>query len=284
MNTIFRSARHARLVQTAYDAALSHWPNPHQRIYIPTRHGVTHVIVCGPESAPPVVLLHGSQTTAASWQHYAVTWSRHLRLYALDVIGEAGPSAPWRLPLAGDLHAQWLDDVLDGLGIAQAAFAGISLGAWFALDLALRRPARVSRLALLCPPGIGRKKRFLWWALPLLLLGGIGRAYVRQRVLGRLPPVSTPAERDAALLMAAIERGFRPRLEAIPVFSNDALQMLRVPTLVIVGGRDVMLDSADTALRLKRVAPEVDVRYLADECHFICGQRESLLRFLHPVR
>lgn len=283
MNAIYRSARHAQSIQTAYEAALSHWPDSHSRINIPTRHGVTHVVVCGPESAPPVVLIHGSQTTAASWQHCAVDWSRRLRLYAIDVIGEAGPSAPSRLPLAGGLHAQWLSDVLDGLGVAQAAFVGISLGAWFALDFASRQPARVSRLALLCPPGIGRQKRFLWWALPLLLLGGIGRAYVRERVLGRLPPASTPAERDAASLMEAIDHGFRPRLEVIPVFGDDVLQTLRVPMLVIVGGRDVMLDSSDTVRRLRQVAPKVEVRYLADQYHFIRGQRESLLRFLHPT-
>ncbi|WP_256991403.1 alpha/beta fold hydrolase [Burkholderia sp. AU6039] len=245
-----------------------------------TRHGTTHVIACGPAHAPPVVLIHGAQTTAASWQHYAGEWSKHFRLYAIDVIGEAGPSAPSRPPLASDAYAQWLDDVLDGLGVSRAAFVGISLGARTALDFALRRPTRVTRLALLCPSGIGRQKPFLWWALPLLLLGDVGRARVRRRVLGRLPPASTPAERDTFALMRAVDRGFRPRLEAVPVFGDGALRTLSTPVLAIVGGRDVMLDSRETHDRLTRLVPHAQVLFLPDQYHFIRGQRDTVLAFL----
>ncbi|VWB72256.1 alpha/beta hydrolase [Burkholderia lata] len=280
MSAIFRSPRHARAIRAAYDAALSHWPAGHRRITVQTRHGTTHVIACGPEHAPPVVLIHGAQTTAASWQHYATEWSKHCRLYAIDVIGEAGPSAPSRPPLASDAYAQWLDDVLDGLGVARAAFVGISLGARTSLDFALRRPARVTRLALLCPSGIGRQKPFLWWALPLLLLGDVGRTCVRRRVLGRFPPASTPAERDTFTLMRAVDRGLRPRVETIPVFGDGALRTLSTPTLAIVGGRDVMLDSRDTCDRLTRLVPHAQVRFLPDQYHFIRGQRDTVLAFL----
>lgn len=280
MSAIFRSPRHARAIRAAYEAALSHWPAGHRRITVQTRHGTTHVIACGPAHAPPVVLIHGAQTTAASWQHYAGEGSKHFRLYAIDVIGEAGPSAPSRPPLASDAYAQWLDDVLDGLGVSRTAFVGISLGARTALDFALRRPARVTRLALLCPSGIGRQKPFLWWALPLLLLGDVGRACVRRRVLGRLPPASTPAERDTFALMRAVDRGFRPRLEAIPVFGDGALRTLSMPVLAIVGGRDVMLDSRETRDRLTRLVPRAQVLFLPDQYHFIRGQRNTVLAFL----
>lgn len=280
MSARFRSPRHARAIRAAYAAALSHWPAGHRRLTVQTRHGATHVIACGPEHAPPVVLIHGAQTTAASWQHYAAAWSVHFRLYAIDVIGEAGPSAPSRPPLASDAYAQWLDDVLDGLQVSRAAFVGISLGARTALDFALRRPARVTRLVLLCPSGIGRQKPFLWWALPLLLLGEVGRACVRRRVLGRLPPASTPAERDALALMRAVDRGFRPRLEPIPVFDDATLRTLSAPILAIVGGRDVLLDSRDTHDRLTRLVPHAQRLMLAEQRHFIRGQRDNVLAFL----
>ncbi|MGS0896569.1 alpha/beta fold hydrolase [Burkholderia stagnalis] len=280
MSARFRSRRHERAIRAAYAAALSHWPAEHRRITVQTRQGATHVIACGPEDAPPVVLIHGAQTTAASWRHYAVEWSTHCRLYAIDVIGEAGPSAPSRPPLAGDAYAQWLDDVLDGLRVPRAAFVGISLGGRIALDFAVRRPARVTRLALLCPSGIGRQKPFLWWALPLLLLGAVGRACVRRRVLGRLPSASTPAERDTLALMHAVDRGFRPRLGTIPIIDDDALRTLSAPLLAIVGGRDVMLDSRHTRDRLARLVPHARVLFLPEQRHFIRGQRDTVLAFL----
>ncbi|MFC4277601.1 alpha/beta fold hydrolase [Achromobacter aloeverae] len=276
----FKTPRHARAVGEAYAAAVAHWPAGHRRIELVTGQGRTHVIVCGRADAPPLVLLHGAASTAASWLHYVTAWAAHFHIHAVDVIGEAGPSAASRPPLSGDAHARWLAEVLDGLRLERAAFAGISLGAWLALDLALRCPRRVKRLALLCPPGIGRQRAFLWWALPLLALGESGRAIVRRQVLGELPRPVTPAELASRRLMDEIDRGFRPRRETIPVFADEALQGLRAPTLVIVGGRDVMLDSRHTRDRLGRLAPQARVELLPAQRHFIHGQRERILDFL----
>ncbi|MCH1997471.1 alpha/beta hydrolase, partial [Achromobacter xylosoxidans] len=105
MSPVFKSERHAEAVRQAYAAALAHWPADARRVTVPTPAGDTHVLVCGREDAPPLVLLHGAQSTAASWQRQAAAWAPHFRIYAIDLIGEAGPSAPARLPLASDAHA-----------------------------------------------------------------------------------------------------------------------------------------------------------------------------------
>ncbi|WZB77262.1 alpha/beta fold hydrolase [Achromobacter insuavis] len=102
------------------------------------------------------------------------------------------PSAPARLPLASDAHAAWLEAVLDSLGVARAACFGISLGAWLALDFAVRRPARVERLALLCPSGIGRQKNILPWVLPLLLLRPRAARWCVAASSGRCRPIRRP--------------------------------------------------------------------------------------------
>ena len=41
----------------AYDAAMKLWPVPYEEMDIPTRFGMTHVVVSGPKDAPPLVLL-----------------------------------------------------------------------------------------------------------------------------------------------------------------------------------------------------------------------------------
>ncbi len=170
--------------------------------------------------------------------------------------------------------------MLDGLGVARAACFGISLGAWLALDFAVRRPARVERLALLCPSGIGRQKHILPWVLPLLLLGPAGRALVRRRIIGPLAADPAPADRAQFALMHAINRGFRSRFGAIPVFDDEALRQLAQPLYVAVGGRDVMLDSRETCERLRRLAPRAQVTLLPRERHFIRGQDDAVLAFL----
>jgi pimeloyl-ACP methyl ester carboxylesterase len=181
---VFRSDANAVEVIREYRAVLDHWPVPRQEIELPTSHGATFVLACGPETAPPVVLLHGAQANSAAWLPDIALWSSRFRLYAVDMIGEAGLSARVRPPLTGGTYALWLDDVFTGLGLARAPLVGTSLGGWLALDYAVRRPARASALALICPAGIGRQKNFLLAAAPYLLLGAWGKRKIVEKVFG----------------------------------------------------------------------------------------------------
>jgi pimeloyl-ACP methyl ester carboxylesterase len=166
MTAIYASADGARAIEQRYREVLGRWPVPSEQLRISTREGETFVVACGAPDAPPLVLLHGSAANSAAWLGDVTSWSRHFRVYAVDVIGEPGLSAPSRPPLASDANALWLDDVLDGLAAGRAPMVGVSLGGWLALDYATRRPARVDRLVLLCPGGIGRQK----WGVVLAAL------------------------------------------------------------------------------------------------------------------
>ena len=138
----------------------------------PYSPGDTFVIVSGAPLAPPVVLFHGSGTNSASWMRDVATWQQHHRVYAVDIIGEPGLSAPSRPPLASPAHAEWLDEVWAGLGLETASVVGISLGGWLGLDFAVRRPHRVTALSLIAPSGIGRQNHMLLLKVGVLRLFG----------------------------------------------------------------------------------------------------------------
>lgn len=286
MSDVYTSEHGARLVQQRYRELLDAWPVPHERLRVQTREGETFVVASGPPGAPAVVLLHGSMTNAAMWMGDVATWAPDLRVFAVDVIGEPGLSAPSRPPLGSDAYAGWLDDVLAGLGLSTTSIVGASLGGWLAIDYATRRPGRVERLALLAPGGIGRQK----WATAILVLlllpfGDWGRRTGRRLFLGR-PPDAVPAAKlrryfDYLLL---VQRHFRPRREKLPVFDDDALRALTMPVLVIAGARDAVLDSYDTRRRLARTAPHATVRLLPDVGHFPAAQASPIRDFLRPLR
>ncbi|MGH8430682.1 MAG: alpha/beta fold hydrolase, partial [Solimonas sp.] len=161
MNEIYKSAEAERLVREKYGEVLKAWPTPNRQFTVSTRVGETFIVACGRNEAPPVLLFHGSQANSSVYMFDSLVWSEHFRLYAVDMIGEPGFSAPARPPLDSDAHALWLDDVMGALALDKAMIVGMSLGGWLALDYAARRPERVARLALLCPAGIGRQKNFL---------------------------------------------------------------------------------------------------------------------------
>ena len=280
MTAIFKTPAGAERVAGLYRRALAAWPVPSTHPRLATRQGETFVVACGDPSAPPLILLHGAQSNAASWMFDDAVFSSRFRVYAIDLIGDAGRSAPSRPPLESEDHALWLDDVWAGLGVSRAAVVGLSLGGWLALDYAARRPGRVERLVLICPAGIGRQKNFLLRTAPLMLLGPWGMRKVREMVFGPAPAALPEVVRPLMDLMGAIGQEFRPRVVKIPRLSDADLAALDMPVLAIVGGRDVLIDSAGTRDRLTRLAPRAEVIYLPDARHFIPGQTGVVMAFL----
>lgn len=279
-DVVYRSAEAAAAVEAQYKQVLERWPVPKTELHLPTRQGPTFVLACGPESAPPVVLLHGSQATSAAWMPDIALWSTKFRLFAVDMIGEAGLSAPVRPELDGDAHALWLDDVFAGIGLSRAALVGTSLGGWLALDYARRRPSAVRALALICPAGIGRQKNFLLKALPLLLLGPWGKRKMRELVFGPTPKQLPEAVQPLVKLMEGIGRAIKPRVIRIPQLTDAQLGSLDMPILTIIGGRDVILDSRDTRERLQRAVPQAEICFMEDGYHFLPGQAPRVMDFL----
>ena len=121
-----------------------------------TRFGETHVLVAGPEQGPPVVVTHGGNSITPQGLRGLLPLLKqgHYRLYAPDTIGHPGKSAQVRLSPRDQSYGQWLNDVLDGLGLDSAGFIGGSFGAGIILRLAVYAPQRITKMALFVPSGI----------------------------------------------------------------------------------------------------------------------------------
>lgn len=280
MADVFKAPAGRLAVETREGDLLARWAPEARHRVVRTRWGETVIWEAGSPSAPALVALHGTAANAAMWLPDLPIWSRSLRVVAVDIIGDAGQSAPARPALDSEAHALWLDDILAELGIERAHFVGVSLGGWLALDYATRRPDRVSRLATINPAGVGREKNVLLWALPLLLLGPWGRRKMMERIAGPAPTEPTPLEADIGDLSELIFRHFRPRTASMPEFSDAALDRLTMPMLAILGGKDVFIDAPGARRRLEAHAQQLTMRYLPEGRHFIPGQTEAIAAFL----
>jgi pimeloyl-ACP methyl ester carboxylesterase len=56
-----------RAYSHAYDQLLAYWPTKPEHSDIRTAYGSTHVLNTGPTDAPPLVLLHGINSTSTFW-------------------------------------------------------------------------------------------------------------------------------------------------------------------------------------------------------------------------
>lgn len=286
MTAIWKTREGGEAVLARYREFLASWPGDAEQLRVPTGQGETFVIASGPRDAPPILLLHGSASNSASWMGDAALLTQRFRVYAVDMIGEPGLSAEARPPLATHVYADWLGEVMAGLGVARAALAGISLGGWLALEYATRRPETVSAVVLLCPGGVGRHRNILVWALPLLLLGKWGRRRIMQRMAGKAGPSLAglpPAAKAFGEFMDMIFANFRPRTEVLPPFADAELARLDMPLLAILGARDVMIDSAGTRERLARNVDKAEVVWLPEAGHLLIDQGRVVDGFLQKV-
>ncbi len=127
---------------------------PTESRVVQTRFGETHVLVGGPERAPPLVLLHGAMASSAHALVELAPLLQQFRVYAVDVIGQSVKSADARLSVKNDDYGHWLAEVMDALSLPQALVVGVSWGGFVAIRLAAIAPQRITRLALLVPAGM----------------------------------------------------------------------------------------------------------------------------------
>jgi 2-hydroxy-6-oxonona-2,4-dienedioate hydrolase len=104
-------------------------------------------------SGPALFLLHGTGGHLENWARNIAPFAEQFRVIAPDFLwhglSETEPFDPEIVPSLVDQ----IIDVMDTLGIDQAAFNGQSMGGWVAMQLALRHPERVRALILTTTQG-----------------------------------------------------------------------------------------------------------------------------------
>jgi pimeloyl-ACP methyl ester carboxylesterase len=111
-----------------------------------------------------LVFLHGILLDAQMNRHLADDLAEHgYRVVLLDLPGHGLSDKPRHASAHRmDSYAQYVVDLLDELGIEEAAIGGVSLGANVALQVAVRAPSRVKGLVVEMP--------VLEWAVPVAAL------------------------------------------------------------------------------------------------------------------
>lgn len=269
----FKGERARTHYLSVYQTAMAGLPPVDESIDVPTPFGTVRAYrFDGPSSGPPVVLLPGRNASTPMWRSNIPALLEHRTIICVDLLGEAGMSVQDK-PITGpDDEAQWLDDVLAGLGLARAHLMGVSIGGWTAVNFAVHRPGRAASLSLLDPV-------FTFAPVPvksMVIAAGMFLPLpdsVQRRVFSW---ISGGADVDDSLPEAAlISAGSTDYVlrKAMPkLFTDDQLRSLDVPVLALIAGRSVMLDAARALARARNLLPRGQVELWPDASHAINGE------------
>lgn len=253
-----------------YDSLLAQWPVPYEERYIETGLGTTHVIVCGPEDAPPLILLHGFHGTALMWITHIALLSRSYRCYLVETVGDVGKSLSRRPARNTDDYVAWLKEVYGGLGLSRARVMGLSHGGWLAALLALHAPDLVERLVLLCPVGTLAEMpiSFLLRAMPGMITGWA--PLIRSYWGWFLYDKANLAHPSTELFVLAMQNFALSNIHVrANIFTDEELGRLTMPTTLLIGDHEVVY-GCGPAQALKRgqaLIPGVKAHLIPNASH-----------------
>jgi pimeloyl-ACP methyl ester carboxylesterase len=247
----------------------------------------TFYLEAGPASGAPVVLLHGLGATGASFLPLMWDLARDHHVYAVDLPGFGESDKPVR-PLHAAYFARWAVALLDALQVDRAHLVGNSMGGRVALEIALRSPERVRRLALLAPSLAWRRFRIAarvvrllrpeLGAIPVPMLHGIVLRSIRTMFAqpDRVPRTAMDGAADEFVRYFATPRGRIAFFSAArEIYLEDPhgrrgfwnrLSTLSVPALFVFGDKDHLVPHAFQRY-VQRAVPHATCVLLAECGH-----------------
>jgi pimeloyl-ACP methyl ester carboxylesterase len=111
--------------------------------------------------------------------------------------------------------------------------------------------------------------------LVLMPFGGWGH-----RRLMRIISHKQDLPEEAVSYSRLMGKNFNPRMETIPLLSDEQLAALRMPVLLIAGEKDALLPSKVTAARLEMLLPDLTLDLVPDTGHLLIGFERRVMEFL----
>ena len=273
---VYRYEESQRELSQFMDNALAAWPYPYKTAIIETRLGKTHVFTAGDQEKPALLLLHGAQSNLLSWGGDIPQYLADYYVIAPDIPGEAGKSDPVLMHYNNDDAVNWLNDLLDALGVHEATIIGMSLGGYYAMRYASAYPQKVKKLALIAPGGIVKPGIKLFFTA----LKYSGKSMKDPERAKKMVFGDAEVHPMAVQFFMLTQKHMKPRINPLPLIHDKTLQGILAPMLFILGENDALFSAKKAAQRIAAAVPKAKTVVIPQGGHGLIMQAENIVQFL----
>ena len=272
---IFSTPENRAKYLTAYEAMFSLWKVPYAPVEVSTKYGSTHINVSGPADGHPLVLLHAAGLSSTVWFASIAALSARHRVYAVDVIGDAGKSVADRVLGKRADYAQWLREVFDELNIESADLLGHSYGGWLTLNMAMAYPERLRKIVLLAPAASFRPLGFI--TKLILYLGEFKIHPPAGSMLKSIAAKGTVLEEAFVHLMEMVTRYCSPATMYPTVYTDEELKQIDHPALLLIGSEEKIYNPQKAIKRAQHWMPHLRAEIVSDAGHLLIMDRPDII-------
>jgi len=259
----------------AYEAMFALWKVPHDSVVVKTSFGSTHINACGAGDGYPLFLMHGAGLTSTVWFANIAAFSAQHRVYAVDIIGDAGKSVADRLLTKRDDYAHWLREVFDGLNIEKGDLLGHSYGGWLTLNMALAHPERLRKIVLLAPAASFRPLSFI--TKLILYLGEFKIHPPARKFLQVAAAKGTVLEETFIYHQEMVLRYCRAASMYPTVYTDEELKQIDQPALLLIGAGDKIYNPKKAIERAKEWMPHLTAEIIPDAGHLVTMDQPEII-------
>ncbi|MGX5703614.1 alpha/beta fold hydrolase [Bacillus cereus] len=272
----FTSEKGKEDFQIAYDESMALLPKPNDTKNIKTKYGTIRAYYFTKEEnkhKEPILLLPGRGASTPMWVPNLEGLREKRPVYTIDLLGEPGMSVQTKVIENQKQQAEWLNEVIEGLGLERVHIVGVSIGGWTTMNLARYNPEHIATASLLDPVFV-----FAQISIKMILASipasvPIVPKFLREKMLSYVA-VGAEASDDEpiAKLIESGMRNYKLKTPAPDLFSKEDLKNIDIPVLALIAEKSTMHNSVKAVETGKKYVKDIDIVNWKNASHAINGE------------
>ncbi len=277
MDALFKSTSGKKEILDLYDQKLEALNISYESIYLETTFGITHVLRTGSPTAPPLILVHGSNGCAPIALECYPNLSAKYQVFAVDVLAQPNKSAEVRLSMKDESYGKWVHELIAKLAIENVTLAGFSFGGLIILKTLVHKQASIKEAFIASPAYIvnGNPLRALFKIfIPM-------RRYMKSHkmkfVEKFLSVLFTEREEFAVNFLGKVFLHFNMDFTPVPVINRGEAQRITTPITILAAKKDVLFPGLKMKKRAERLFSSLKGFLLLEDSKHVQDRKGNLI-------
>lgn len=260
-----------------YNAKLDELEVDYESILLNTKFGKTHVIVCGDEGNPPLILIHGSNGCAPIALETYPNLVNHFQVFAVDVLAQPNKSAETRLSMKDNSYGEWTNELIEQFNLNNVTLVGFSFGGLIILKTLLQGESKIKKVFLAAPAFVVNGNPLVLLLKVFMPMKRFMRTKNNKYLKSFLNALFTDRDEFAYTYLAKVFAYFNMDFTPVPVISKHEALNITTPITLFAAKNDLMFPGGKMKRRASKILPSIKQIILLTNSKHVQGKDDNTL-------